>query len=74
MFWEASMKQNIHPDYHQATFKCACGNEFVSGTTKNATEIKVDICNKCHPYFTGAQKIVDAGGRVEKFNKRYGNK
>ena len=68
------MKQNIHPAYHQATFKCACGNEFVSGTTKNATEIKVDICNKCHPYFTGAQKIVDAGGRVEKFNKKYGRK
>ena len=68
------MKENIHPEYHQAKFVCACGNEFVSGTTKKGDVIKVDICSKCHPYFTGAQKIVDAGGRVDKFNKRYANK
>ena len=68
------MKENIHPDYHKVTIKCACGNEFVCGSTKKGDEIKVDICSKCHPFFTGAQKIVDAGGRVEKFNKRYHNK
>ena len=68
------MKENIHPDYHKITIKCACGNEFVCGSTKKGDEIKVDICSKCHPFFTGAQKIVDAGGRVEKFNKRYNNK
>ena len=56
------MKQNIHPDYHEVT------------VTKKGDEIKIDVCNKCHPFFTGAQKIVDAGGRVEKFNKRYNNK
>ena len=68
------MKENIHPDYHKVTIKCACGNEFVCGSTKKGDEIKVDICSKCHPFFTGAPKIVDAGGRVEKFNKRYNNK
>ena len=68
------MKEKIHPDYHKVTIKCACGNEFVCGSTKKGDEIKVDICSKCHPFFTGAQKIVDAGGRVEKFNKRYNNK
>ena len=68
------MKEGIHPDYKATTIKCACGNEFVCGSTKKGDEIKVDICSKCHPFFTGAQKIVDAGGRVEKFNKRYNNK
>ena len=68
------MKESIHPDYHKVTVKCACGNEFETGSTKPGDVIKVDICSNCHPYFTGAQKIVDAGGRVEKFNKRYNNK
>ena len=67
------MKENLHPDYHEVTVVCACGETFKTGSTKKGEEIKIDICNKCHPYFTGAQKIVDAGGRVEKFNKRYGN-
>ena len=67
------MKENIHPDYHKVTVKCACGNEFETGSTKSGDVIKVDICANCHPYFTGAQKIVDAGGRVDKFKKRYGN-
>ncbi|MBO4570071.1 MAG: 50S ribosomal protein L31 [bacterium] len=67
------MKENIHPDYHKVTVKCACGNEFETGSTKSGDVIKVDICSNCHPYFTGAQKIVDAGGRVDKFKKRYGN-
>ncbi len=65
------MKKGIHPDYHEATVICACGNTFKTGTTKKGDEIRIDICSKCHPYFTGKQKLVDSGGRVEKFKKRY---
>lgn len=66
------MKEKIHPDYHEVTVQCACGETFKTGSTKNADVIKVEICNKCHPYFTGKQKLVDAGGKVDKFKKRYG--
>ena len=66
------MKENIHPNYHEVTVVCACGETFKTGSTKNDNVIKVEICNKCHPYFTGKQKLVDAGGRVDKFKKRYG--
>ncbi len=68
------MKQNTHPDYHEVTVTCACGNKFKTGSTVKQDEIKIEICNKCHPFFTGTQKIVDQGGRVEKFNNRYANK
>lgn len=65
------MKQGIHPEYHHdAVVKCACGNTFKTGSVKE--ELKVDICAKCHPFFTGKQKIVDIGGRVDKFNKKFG--
>ncbi len=57
---------------HQATVVCTCGATFQTGTTKDTDIIKVEICNKCHPYFTGKQKLVDAGGRVDKFKKKYG--
>lgn len=64
------MKEGIHPEYHHDTVvKCACGNTFETGSTKG--ELKVDICSKCHPFFTGRQKFVDVGGRVEKFRKKY---
>lgn len=59
-----------YPEYREAKVKCACGNEFETKSTKE--DIRVDICNKCHPFFTGKQKLVDTGGRVEKFNRRYG--
>ena len=65
------MKPEIHPNYKVVTVQCACGETFQTGTTKNVDVIKVDICNKCHPYFTGKQKLVDTGGRVDKFKKRY---
>lgn len=65
------MKEGIHPKYHDVTVTCACGNTFMTGTTKDVAEIKVEICSKCHPYFTGKQKLVDTGGRVDKFKKRY---
>ena len=62
------MKQGIHPEYVEATVKCACGETFTTRSTKS--ELRVDICSKCHPFFTGKQKFVDAGGRVDKFKKR----
>ncbi len=65
------MKENIHPNYHDVEVICACGEKFVTGTSKDTDVIKVDICSKCHPFFTGKQKLVDTGGRVDKFKKRY---
>ena len=64
------MKPNIHPKYGKAVVKCACGETFVTGSTQK--ELRVEICSKCHPFFTGKQKLVDTGGRVERFMKRYG--
>ena len=63
------MREGIHPDYYQATVTCNCGNTFVTGSTNK--EIHVEICSKCHPFFTGKQKLVDTGGRVEKFRKKF---
>lgn len=63
------MKQGIHPDYFEATVTCGCGNTFKTGSTKQ--DLRVDVCSKCHPFFTGRQRDVQAGGRIEKFNKRY---
>ena len=66
------MKENIHPNYKIVKVQRACGASFETGTTKDVDVIKVDICSKCHPFFTGKQKLVDTGGRVDKFKKRYG--
>jgi large subunit ribosomal protein L31 len=63
------LKEGIHPSYNEATVVCACGETFITRSTR--PKIKVDICSKCHPFFTGKQKIVDAEGRVEKFKKKY---
>ena len=63
------MKKGIHPEYKTATVKCACGATFETRSTKD--ELKVDICSNCHPFFTGKQKLVDTGGRVDRFNKRF---
>lgn len=65
------MKKNTHPTYKTVTVTCACGETFLTGTTKNVDELRVDICSKCHPYYTGKQKAVETGGRIGKFNKRY---
>ena len=59
------MKQGIHPDYVECTVKCTCGNTFTTRSTKS--ELRVDICNACHPFFTGQQKFIDTGGRVQRF-------
>jgi len=66
------MKNDIHPEYHDVTVTCACGNSFKTRSTKK--EISVEICSACHPFFTGKQKLVDSAGRVDKFNRRYGSK
>ena len=63
------MKQGIHPNYEECVIKCACGETVTTKSTKGG-EIKVEICSKCHPFFTGKQKFVDVGGRVDKFKKR----
>ncbi|MBE6890667.1 MAG: 50S ribosomal protein L31 [Ruminococcaceae bacterium] len=63
------MKEGIHPEYQDAVIKCVCGNEMKTRSTKK--EIRVDICAKCHPFYTGKQKLVDAGGRVDKFKKKF---
>ena len=63
------MKEGIHPKYEKCIIRCACGETVESKSTKGS-EIKVEICSKCHPFFTGKQKFVDAGGRVDKFKKR----
>ena len=66
-----NMKESIQPKYHDVVIQCTCGEKFVCGTTKDVDVIKVDVCNKCHPFYTGKQKLVDTGGRVDKFKKRY---
>ena len=63
------MKSGIHPNYEEVVMKCACGESVVTRSTKGG-ELRVDICSKCHPFFTGKQKFVDSGGRVDKFKKR----
>lgn len=65
------MKQGIHPDYVECTVKCSCGNTFTTHSTK--PELKIDICNACHPFYTGTQKLIDTGGRVQRFADRFGS-
>ena len=64
------MKEGLHPKLNKVTVKCACGAEIQTVSTR--ANLKADICSKCHPYFTGKQKFVDAGGRVDKFKKKFG--
>ena len=65
------MKQGIHPEYVECTVKCSCGNTFTTRSTKS--ELKVDICNVCHPFYTGQQRFVDTGGRVQRFADKFGS-
>ena len=66
------MKTDIHPTYTECKVHCSCGNEFVIRST--VSELRVELCSECHPFYTGKQKLVDTGGRVERFNKRYAKK
>lgn len=65
------MKQGIHPEYVEATVHCSCGETFVTRATK--PEIRIEICSKCHPFYSGKQKLVDTGGRVQRFQTKYGD-
>lgn len=64
------MKEKIHPNYQETKVVCGCGNNFVTGSVKK--ELRVDVCSKCHPFYTGQQRAVAAQGRIASFNKRYG--
>ena len=65
------MKQGLHPEYGPATVTCSCGNTFQTRST--VSEIRLELCSACHPFYTGRQKLVDTGGRVERFQRRYAN-
>jgi len=69
---ETVMKTEIHPTYEVATVHCSCGNTFTTRSTDS--ELRVELCNECHPFYTGKQKLVDTGGRVERFERRYGRR
>ena len=64
------VRSAIHPEYKKATVTCACGEQFETGSVK--TNLRVEVCSKCHPFFTGKQKFTDIGGRVDRFKKKYG--
>jgi large subunit ribosomal protein L31 len=68
-FQGAIMKKEIHPEYFQTSIQCACGNTVETGSTKS--DIRVEICSACHPFFTGKQKFIDTAGRIERFRKKY---
>ncbi len=65
------MKKGIHPQYHDVTVVCACGNSFKTRSTYKSDVLHLEICSNCHPFFTGKQKLVDSAGRVERFQKKY---
>jgi large subunit ribosomal protein L31 len=66
------MKKDIHPEYMETKVRCSCGEEFITRSTK--PELTVEICSKCHPFYTGKRKLVDTGGRVERFRRKYAQK
>lgn len=66
------MKNDIHPDYKQVAVNCSCGNSFETRSTYHGESLHIDVCAKCHPFYTGKQKILDTAGQVDKFRKRYG--
>ena len=66
------MKSDIHPEYKTVTVHCSCGNDFQTRST--ADEVRVELCSECHPFYTGKQKLVDTGGRIDRFERRYGRR
>lgn len=68
------MKPEIHPEYKTVTINCSCGNSFETQSTYGGDTMSIDVCAKCHPFYTGKQKIVDTAGQVDKFRRRYGKK
>ena len=67
------MKADIHPKYEAVAVTCSCGNAFTTRSTMSKSQLHVEVCSACHPFYTGKQKIVDTAGRVEKFNQKFGN-
>ncbi|MFC5280866.1 50S ribosomal protein L31 [Arcanobacterium canis] len=68
------MKKGIHPEYHDITVSCTCGATFGTRSTLDRDELRIDVCSACHPFYTGKQKILDTGGRVARFEARYGKR
>jgi len=68
------MKTEIHPEYKDVNVSCTCGNTFTTKSTLGEDSLNIEVCSSCHPFYTGKQKIVDTGGRVEKFRQKYGMK
>ena len=68
------MKTGIHPDYHETVVTCGCGNTFTTRSTAPGCKLTVEVCSACHPFYTGKQKILDTGGRVARFEKRFGKR
>ena len=66
------MKPEIHPEYTETTVVCSCGESFTTRSTFGEEKLSVDVCSQCHPFYTGKQKIVDTGGRVDRFRRKYG--
>ena len=71
--FEVNMKADIHPKYEEINVTCGCGNVFLTRSTHHG-DLRIDVCSSCHPFFTGKQKVADQGGRVDKFNKRFGQR
>ncbi len=65
------MKDKIHPEYKEIVIKCSCSNTFITKSTLNENKLNVDVCNNCHPFYTGKQKIIDTAGMVDNFNRRF---
>jgi large subunit ribosomal protein L31 len=68
------MKANIHPDYHEITVTCSCGNSFKTRSSMAKNTLNIEVCSECHPFYTGTQKIVDTAGRIDKFRQKYAGK
>ena len=68
------MRSGIHPEYHETQVTCGCGNQFTTRSTARSGRINVEVCSACHPFYTGKQKILDSGGRVARFEARYGKR
>ncbi len=68
------MKTDIHPAYGETTVTCSCGSTFTTRSTKDGGVLSAEVCSQCHPFYTGKQKILDVGGRIDKFEKRYGKR
>lgn len=68
------MKADIHPNYQEISVTCSCGNSFKTMSAMSKSELKIEVCSECHPFYTGTQKIVDTAGRIDKFRQKYGTK